>query len=92
MDPTSLTGVFVGYEMALGCKWSGVYIVWTLEEFADMDLSTKSSILSRRSRRPHKTRVVDLPDEGICLPLKSEYDRVKTKAEYSAVCVGAAIC
>ena len=45
MEPTSLTGIFAGYEMAPGCKWSGIYMVWTLEEFADMDLSTKSSIL-----------------------------------------------
>ena len=70
MEPTSLTGVFAGYEMAPGCKWSGIYMVWTLEEFADMDLSTKSSVLSRRSRRPHKSKVVDLPDEGICFSLE----------------------
>ena len=75
MEPTSLT-VFAGYEIAPGCKWSGVYMVWTLEEFADMDFSTKSSTVSRRSRRPHKTKVVDLPDDGICFPWKSEYDRV----------------
>ena len=51
-------------------------MVWTLEEFADLDLSTQSSILSRRSRRPHKTKVVVLLDEGICFPLKAEYNRV----------------
>ena len=51
-------------------------MVWTFEEFAAMDLSTKGPILSRRSRRPHKTKVVALPDEGIYFPLKSKYDRV----------------
>ena len=56
-------------------------MVWTLEEFADMDLSTKSSIMSRRSRRPDKTKVVSLLDEGICFPLKSEYDRVNYSLE-----------
>ena len=68
MEPTSLAGVFAGYEMAPGFKWRGIYMVWTLEEFADMDLSTKSSVLSRRSRRPHKTQVVDFPYEGIRFP------------------------
>ena len=56
-------------------------MVWTLEEFAGMDLSTKSSILSRRSRRPHKTKVVNMPDEGIRFPLKSEYDRANNTLE-----------
>ena len=39
MEPTSITGVFVGYELASGCRWSGTYMVWSLEEFADIDLS-----------------------------------------------------
>ena len=51
-------------------------MVWTLEEYADEDLSTKSSVVSRRSRRPPRTKVVHLRDEGICVALKSEYDRV----------------
>ena len=56
-------------------------MVWTLAEFADIDLSTKRSTLSRRSRRPHKTKDVNLLDEGICFPLKSEYDRVNYTLE-----------
>ena len=56
-------------------------MVWALEEFAAMDLYTQSSTLSRRSRRPHTTKVVDLPDEGICFPLKSESDRVNYTLE-----------
>ena len=46
-----------------------------------MDLSTKRYTLSRRSRRPHKTKVVDLPQKGICFPLRSEYDRVNYTLE-----------
>ena len=56
-------------------------MVWTLYEFADVDLSTKSSSLSSHSRRPHKTKGVSLPDGGICFPLKSEYDRVNYTLE-----------
>ncbi|MFM7978773.1 MAG: hypothetical protein ACKPKO_05605, partial [Candidatus Fonsibacter sp.] len=28
MEPTSLTGVFAGYELASGYIWSGIYVVW----------------------------------------------------------------
>ena len=68
MEPAAITGIFAGYELTPGCKWSGMYMVWSLEDFAEMDLSTKSSSLSRRYRRPHEIKVVDLPDEVICFP------------------------
>ena len=38
--------------------------------------STKSSSLSRRKRRLHTTKAVELHDEGILFPLKSEYHSV----------------
>ena len=28
MEPTTITGVFAGYELASGCRWSGIYMVW----------------------------------------------------------------
>ena len=30
MEPTSIIGVFAGYELASGCRWSGIYMVWSL--------------------------------------------------------------
>ena len=30
MEPTSITGVFAGYELYSGGRWSGIYVVWTL--------------------------------------------------------------
>ena len=50
MEPTSITGVFVGYELASGCRWSGSYMVWSLEEFVDIDLSSKSCMLARKQK------------------------------------------
>ena len=38
MEPTSIAGVFAGYELSSGCRWSGIYMVWSLEEFIDIDL------------------------------------------------------
>ena len=72
MDPAAITGVSAGYELASGCRWNCRYMVWSLEDFATIDLSTKSLSLSIRYSRPHKTKVVDLLDEEICFPLKSE--------------------
>ena len=46
MEPTSITGVFAGYELSYGCRWSGIYMVWSLEEFVDIDLSSKSSVFA----------------------------------------------
>ena len=70
MEPTAMTVAFAGYELASGCRWSGIYMVWSLEESTSMDFSGKSSMLSRKQRKPHKTKVVELPDEGIPFPLE----------------------
>ena len=62
MEPTSINGVFAGYELASGCRWSGIYMVLSLAEYASIDLS---SMLARKQVNPHITNVVELPDEGI---------------------------
>ena len=81
MEPTSITGVFAGYELSSGCRWSGIYMVFFLEEFVGIDLSSKSSLLARKQRRPHKTKADELLEEGICFPLKSEYDHANSTLE-----------
>ena len=45
MEPTSITGVFAGYELSSGCRWSGIYMVWSLVEFVDMDFSPKKQLI-----------------------------------------------
>ena len=51
-------------------------MVWCYEEFAGIGLSSKSYVLARKQRELHKTKVAELLDEGVPLPLKSEYDRI----------------
>ena len=82
MEPTSISRVFAGCELASGCRWSGIYMVWSLEEFADIDLSSKSYMLARKQRQPHKTKAVELPDEGICFLLKS--DMIESTSRWKA--------
>ena len=56
-------------------------MVWSLEEFADIDLSSKRSLLARKQRQPHKTKAIDMLEECICSPLKSEYDYANSTLE-----------
>ena len=70
-----------GYELASRCRWSGIYMIWSLEEYAELDLSTNGSLLSRKQRWPHTTRVIELLVESICFPLKSEYGRINYTLE-----------
>ena len=56
-------------------------MVWSLEEFVDIDLSSKSSLLARNQRKPHKTKAIEMPKEGIVFPLKSEYDIANSTLE-----------
>ena len=37
-----MKGVFVRYELASGCRRSDIYMIWSLEEFAQIYGSTKS--------------------------------------------------
>ena len=56
-------------------------MVWSLDEFIQTDLSVKESGLSRRQRKPHKIKAIDLLAEGIVFPPKSEYDRINHSLE-----------
>ena len=37
MGPTSLTVVSAGYELSSCCRWTGVYLGWSLDELAAVD-------------------------------------------------------
>ena len=56
-------------------------MVWSLDEFVGIDLSSKSCLLARKQRKPHKTKAIEMPKEGIVFPLKSEYDIVNSTLE-----------
>ncbi len=60
MEPTSIAGVFAGYELVCGCRLDGINMVWPFEEFVGMDLSSKSSVPAMKPSTPHKTKVVEL--------------------------------
>ncbi|MFM7855653.1 MAG: hypothetical protein ACKO96_27925, partial [Flammeovirgaceae bacterium] len=81
MQPTSIPGVFAGYDLMSCYKWGGIYTVWTLDEFSSIYLSMKESGLARRQRKPHKFKAIDFLDGDIVFPLRSEFDRVNYTLE-----------
>ena len=51
MEPTSITGAFfAGYELPSGCRWSVIYMVWSLAEFVDIDLSSEELHAGKKAK------------------------------------------
>ena len=74
-------GVFAGYAMTLGYGWSGIYLVWKLEDFTNVELRQKSHVINRRLLLQHIVRELEQIEEGIVYPLKAEYERVNNTLE-----------
>ncbi|MFM7985022.1 MAG: hypothetical protein ACKPKO_37455, partial [Candidatus Fonsibacter sp.] len=59
----------------------GIYMAWTLDEFASMDLLVKETGLARRQRKLTSLRQFIFSDGDIVFPLKSEFDRMNYTLE-----------
>ena len=74
--PKGHLGVFAGYFMAPGYKWSGNYLVWELKGFHQADLRADASKYHQRTPEPHVTQVVMLPEGDLQFPLKERYEKI----------------
>ena len=74
-------GVFLGYRLAPGGRWSGEYIVADLDDFVGKDLRIDSAPSEWKHFSPHITKVVKLGKRGVVFPCKEKYDRVNTTLE-----------
>ena len=79
-DP-AIVGVYAGYEITLGYRWSGKYLVWRLEDFVDMDLRQNSYAINQRQLLPCIVRELERVEEGVIYPLKAKYERVNATQE-----------
>ena len=80
-DSEGQIGVFAGYDLHSGHKWSGSYLVWHLDEFRNVCLARDAHSLEGGLCNPHVTDtiwVVEGPDE---FPLKAKYDRTNGTIE-----------
>ena len=72
--PRLQPGVFLGYELAHGCIFKGIYLVADLESFRGIHLN-QATPARRFTHIVHTTRVVRIPDfDYWVFPLKRQYD------------------
>ncbi|MFM7978068.1 MAG: hypothetical protein ACKPKO_02025, partial [Candidatus Fonsibacter sp.] len=75
------TGVFAGYQSTPGYSWSGIYIIWKLDDFQNIDLRQYSPIVDRRRIIPYLVRELTIDAGDIFYPLKSEYEMLNNTLE-----------
>ena len=79
-DPNATPGIFAGYELGHGTKWSKKYKVWDLVEFTSVSLSFDTPSIPRKLQKPYITQVVK-PQLPFVFPLKDVYERANSTIE-----------
>ncbi len=79
-DPKGLYGVFAGYIIEAGSKWSRRMLVWNLQGFAKANLAFNCEKIPMSLQRPHVTERVEL-ELPITFPLKDEYEKLNGTLE-----------
>ena len=70
-EDSATVGLFAGYETTPSYGWSGIYLVWKLEDFANAELRPNFHIINRKLLLPHIVRELEQLEEGLVYPLKS---------------------
>ena len=52
MEPAAVTGIFAGYGLAPGCKWNGIYMVWSLDYFCGNGLVNQGFLVVEKVSSP----------------------------------------
>ena len=73
-EPCAQIGIFAGYALAPGYKWTGDYLVWLIDDFAEISLHRNAVIRSPKLVCPHRIRNVEIPVGPISFPLKAYYE------------------
>ena len=60
MKGDTLDGVFGGYKLGPGYAWHGLYRVWALVDFVDVDLSVGAKVMSQKFWKPHLVKAIEL--------------------------------
>ena len=78
-DPRGIPGIFAGYEINSGHRWSRKYHVWALNEFANISLAFDAKV-SMKLRNLYITEVV-VAGKDVEFPLKVEYEKMNETLE-----------
>ena len=79
-DPKGLIGIFAGYVLESGQKWSRKMLVWNLIDFKKANLAFDCEGVPMSLQRPHITEKAELL-LPITFPLKAEYERMNSTLE-----------
>ena len=79
-SPRSIPGIFAGYEISTGMKWSRKMLVWSMATMSTINLSFDLEKVPLRAIDPHVTEVVVLV-EAIEFPLKVVYEKTNGTIE-----------
>ncbi len=80
-DPSAREGIFAGYKLRPGYKWSGIYLVWDLRDFFGVSLQRDSGYQNIGFHDPHQSSRSELYDGKLTFPLKERYDRANATTE-----------
>jgi len=78
--PRMKYGIFLGYELAPGGKWTGQYYIADLHDLADKDLHADASP-REFPFAPHVTRTVKVGRQAKAFPLEARYTIQNTTVE-----------
>ena len=71
MEPQTLVGVFMGYASAPGMKWSGEYVVMSLDDFVGRSLaSTSEDFTGSEFTHPFRVKALKVVGRLKVLPWK----------------------
>ena len=79
-DPMGIPGVFAGYSLGPGLRWSRKYRVWALCDWTKQNLAYDAGKPIAKLRTPHYTEKVELK-EPLEFPCKAEYERINVTIE-----------
>ena len=79
-SPRSIPGVFAGYEISTGMKWSRKMLVWSMATMSTINLPFDLEKVPLRAIDPHVTEVVVMV-EPIEFPLKDLYEKTNGTIE-----------
>ena len=79
-DPKGLYGVFAGYVIEAGNRWSRRMLVWNLHAFKKVNLAFNCEKIPLSLQRPNVTERVEQASP-ITFPLKDEYEKLNGTLE-----------
>ena len=80
LSPRSIPGVFAGYEISTGMKWSRKMLVWSMATMSTINLPFDLEKVPLRAIDPHVTEVVIMV-EPIEFPLEGLYEKTNGTVE-----------